>query len=106
MRVTIIGAGVAGLATAAEFTDQGHAVTVIAKSAEIGSDSCSWFAGGMLAPWCEGESAEEPVVRLGQDAIGWWERHVSTVRRKGDARALAHAGHERVAPLRPTYRRA
>ncbi|MHC5231329.1 glycine oxidase ThiO [Brucella sp. LJL56] len=83
MRVTIIGAGVAGLATAAEFTDQGHAVTIIAKSSEIGSDSCSWFAGGMLAPWCEGESAEEPVVRLGQEAIGWWERHVSTVRRKG-----------------------
>ncbi|MBB4093453.1 glycine oxidase ThiO [Ochrobactrum pecoris] len=83
MRVTIIGAGVAGLATAAEFTDQGHTVTIIAKSSEIGSDSCSWFAGGMLAPWCEGESAEEPVVRLGQESIGWWERHVSTVRRKG-----------------------
>ncbi len=83
MRVTIIGAGVAGLAAAAEFTDQGHAVTVIAKSHEIGSDSCSWFAGGMLAPWCEGESAEEPVVRLGQEAITWWERHVATVRRKG-----------------------
>lgn len=83
MRVTIIGAGVAGLACATEFNDQGHAVTVIAKSTEIGSDSCSWFAGGMLAPWCEGESAEEPVVRLGQEAISWWERHVSTVRRKG-----------------------
>ncbi len=83
MRVTIIGAGVAGLVCAAEFHDQGHAVTVIAKSTEIGSDSCSWFAGGMLAPWCEGESAEEPVVRLGQEAIGWWERHVSTVHRKG-----------------------
>ncbi|WP_423754298.1 FAD-dependent oxidoreductase [Brucella melitensis] len=43
MRVTIIGAGVAGLATAAEFTDQGHAVTVIAKSAEIGSSVSRWF---------------------------------------------------------------
>lgn len=83
MRVTIIGAGVAGLATAAEFTDQGHAVTIIARSPKIGSDCCSWLAGGMLAPWCEGESAEEPVVRLGQEAIGWWERHVSTVHRKG-----------------------
>lgn len=83
MRVTIIGAGVAGLATAAEFTDHGHAVTIVAKSPEIGAGCCSWFAGGMLAPWCEGESAEEPVVRLGQEAIGWWERHVSTVRREG-----------------------
>ncbi|MFD1198409.1 glycine oxidase ThiO [Brucella gallinifaecis] len=83
MRVTIIGAGVAGLACAAEFNDQGHAVTVIAKSTVIGAGCCSWFAGGMLAPWCEGESAEEPVVRLGKQAIDWWERHVSTVKRKG-----------------------
>lgn len=83
MRVTIIGAGVAGLATAAEFTDQGHAVTIIARSPKIGSDCCSWLAGGMLAPWCEGESAEEPVVRLGQEAIGWWERQVSGVKREG-----------------------
>jgi len=83
MRVTIIGAGVAGLATAAEFTDQGHAVTVIARSPQIGSDCCSWLAGGMLAPWCEGESAEEPVVRLGQESIGWWEKHVSGVKREG-----------------------
>ncbi|PWL19287.1 glycine oxidase ThiO [Falsochrobactrum shanghaiense] len=83
MRVTIIGAGVAGLAAAAEFTDHGHAVTVIARSAQIGADCCSWLAGGMLAPWCEGESAEEPVVRLGQEALNWWERHVSGVRREG-----------------------
>ncbi len=83
MRVAIIGAGVAGLATAAEFTDQGHAITVVARSPRIGADCCSWLAGGMLAPWCEGESAEEPVVRLGQDAVGWWERHVSCVRREG-----------------------
>ncbi len=83
MRVVIIGAGVAGLATAAEFTDQGHAVTIVARSPRIGADCCSWLAGGMLAPWCEGESAEEPVVRLGQQAIDWWERHVSCVRREG-----------------------
>jgi glycine/D-amino acid oxidase-like deaminating enzyme len=37
----------------------------------------------MLAPWCEGESAEEPVVRLGQEAAAWWERHVEGVVRKG-----------------------
>ena len=26
----------------------------------------------MLAPWCEYENAEEPVLRLGQMAIDWW----------------------------------
>lgn len=83
MQVVIIGAGVAGLTAAAEFIANGHEVTVIARSAQIGDDCCSWLAGGMLAPWCEGESAEEPVVRLGQEAISWWERHVSGVKRDG-----------------------
>lgn len=83
MRVTIIGAGVAGLTAAAEFNANRHEVTVIARSALIGDNCCSWLAGGMLAPWCEGESAEEPVVRLGQEAIAWWERHVSGVKHEG-----------------------
>ena len=29
----------------------------------------------MLAPWCEGESAEASVVDLGQVALDWWPRH-------------------------------
>jgi len=37
----------------------------------------------MLAPFCEGESAEEPVVRLGQEAADWWEAHGAAVTRAG-----------------------
>jgi glycine oxidase len=37
----------------------------------------------MLAPFCEGETAEEPVVRLGQEAAGWWERQGMAVDRRG-----------------------
>lgn len=83
MKITIIGAGVAGLACAAELAPHGYDITIIARSTQIGADTCSWLAGGMLAPWCEGESAEEPVVRLGQEAIDWWERHVDCVKRDG-----------------------
>ncbi|MCX8997252.1 glycine oxidase ThiO [Rhizobiaceae bacterium BDR2-2] len=83
MRITVVGAGVAGLAVATELADRGHAVTIVARSPEIGMDACSWFAGGMLAPWCEGESAEEPVVRLGQEALDWWDRHIDGVVREG-----------------------
>lgn len=83
MDVTIIGAGVAGLAVATELADRGHAITIIARSPEIGADACSWFAGGMLAPWCEGENAEEPVIRLGQEALDWWSAHVDCVVRAG-----------------------
>jgi glycine oxidase len=35
----------------------------------------------MLAPWCERESAEALVARLGQQAIGWWvDKFPGTVR--------------------------
>lgn len=81
--VGIIGAGVVGLACAAELLARGATVTLHERGAFAGERACSWFAGGMLAPWCEGESAEEPVIRLGQEAAGWWERHVEGVVRHG-----------------------
>lgn len=37
----------------------------------------------MLAPFCESETAEEPVVRLGQEAADWWQRHNVDVKRNG-----------------------
>lgn len=80
---TVLGAGVAGLSVAAELADRGVAVTVVDRAGGPGPHGCSWWAGGMLAPFCEGESAEEPVVRLGQEAAGWWQRHAGGVTRRG-----------------------
>jgi glycine oxidase len=37
----------------------------------------------MLAPFCEGESAEEPVVRLGCEAADWWDAKTNAVHRCG-----------------------
>jgi glycine oxidase len=37
----------------------------------------------MLAPYCEGESAEEPVVRLGREAADWWSAKTNAVHRNG-----------------------
>ncbi|WP_293808422.1 glycine oxidase ThiO [uncultured Bosea sp.] len=83
MNVAVVGAGVVGLACATELVARGAHVTVHERGPRIGAGACSWFAGGMLAPWCEGESAEEPVVRLGQQAADWWERHAGGVARNG-----------------------
>lgn len=81
--VKIIGAGVAGLTAAAELVEHGFDVTIYDKADEIGAASCSWYAGGMLAPWCERESAEEPVARLGQEAANWWDDRTGLVVRTG-----------------------
>ena len=51
MRVTVIGAGVAGLTCALELAERGVAVEILERSAQLGAPGCSWFAGGMLAPW-------------------------------------------------------
>jgi len=83
MRVTVIGAGVAGLACATELVASGAEVTVVERAGDLGPASCSWWAGGMLAPWCEGESAEPEVVRLGARAADWWEAQAGGVTRRG-----------------------
>ena len=83
MEVAIIGAGVAGLTCACELVDRGVSVTVYEQSAQLGASACSWFAGGMLAPWCERESADQMVVDLGVQALDWWAAHVDSLQRNG-----------------------
>lgn len=83
VEATVLGAGVAGLSVAAELADRGVRVTLIDRAGGPGPQACSWWAGGMLAPFCEGESAEEPVVRLGQEAAAWWQRQAGGVQRRG-----------------------
>jgi len=74
MRVTVIGAGVAGLACAVELAERGAAVEVLERAATLKEAGCSWFAGGMLAPWCELESSVPLIARLGEEGTPWWRR--------------------------------
>jgi glycine oxidase len=80
MHVTVIGAGVAGLACAVELAERGAMVEVVDRGERLGSSCCSWYAGGMLAPWCELESAEPLVARLGSESIAWWQQRFPGVR--------------------------
>ena len=82
-RATVLGAGVAGLCVAAELVARGCEVRVLDPAPRPGPHGCSWWAGGMLAPFCEGETAEAPVVRLGQEAAAWWTRQGAVVARRG-----------------------
>ena len=81
--VQIIGAGVAGLCCAAELVDRGFHVSIYERSEALGSNACSWWAGGMLAPWCEEESAESMVVDLGKSAADWWQDKTDIVSHRG-----------------------
>lgn len=83
MRVAVIGAGVAGLACASVLAERGAAVEVFERGAAIGEGAASRLAGAMLAPWCELESAEAEVARLGAGAADWWAERVPGVARQG-----------------------
>ncbi len=75
LRVLVRGAGVAGLVTAVTLAEGGARVTLAEQGSRIGSGA-SWKAGGMLAPWCEAETAPAEILLHGEAAIGWWLAHV------------------------------
>ncbi len=81
--ITVLGAGVAGLAVAYELAARGAAPRLVDPAGDPGPHGCSWWAGGMLAPDCEGETAEEPVVRLGREALPWWRAAGAKVAQAG-----------------------
>jgi glycine oxidase len=83
MRATVIGAGVAGLACAIELMERGATVDIVERAPSLGAGACSWYAGGMLAPWCEAESAEPAVARQGEIAPDWWAAHFAGTQRQG-----------------------
>jgi len=72
VQVTVIGAGVAGLSCALELAERGVAVEVLERATQLAGAGCSWFAGGMLAPWCERESSTALVAQLGEESLAWW----------------------------------
>jgi glycine oxidase len=74
MRVSVIGAGIAGLTCALELAERGADVEVLERAAALPAAGCSWYAGGMLAPWCERESSEALIAELGEEGLLWWRR--------------------------------
>jgi glycine oxidase len=70
--VTIIGAGVAGLCAAYALSKAGLTPRLIDRNGAPGPHGCSWWAGGMLAPFCEGAVAEPAIVSHGQAAAAFW----------------------------------
>lgn len=93
MRVTVVGAGVAGLASAIALAERGAEVDVVERGRRLGDGACSWAAGGMIAPWCEAEAGEEEVARLGPEALDWWPRQIDEVAVNGTLVVAARRDH-------------
>src|SRR6195952_1891799 len=70
--ISIIGAGIAGAWQALLFAQAGHAVTLHERSDAAMTLATSYWAGGMLAPWCEREASEPVISRLGIRSLDLW----------------------------------
>ncbi len=106
--VSIIGAGIAGSWHALLFALGGHAVTVHERSDASMTESTSHWAGGMLAPWCEAETSEPVISRLGIRSLDLWRQHFPQTPFKGSlvvAHARDRADFERFAKLTTNRRR-
>src|SRR3981189_1914424 len=73
--VSVIGAGIAGAWQALLFAQAGHAVTLHERSDAGMTESTSYWAGGMLAPYCEAETSEPVISRLGIRSLELWREH-------------------------------
>ncbi len=73
--VSVIGAGIAGAWQALLFAQAGHAVTLHERSDQGMTQSTSYWAGGMLAPYCEAETSEPLISRLGIRSLELWREH-------------------------------
>jgi len=72
VRISVIGAGIAGLTCALELAERGASVELLERAPRLDAAGCSWFAGGMLAPWCECENSGPLIAALGTESLAWW----------------------------------
>jgi glycine oxidase len=106
--VSVIGAGIAGAWQALLFAQAGHDVTLHERSDAAMSESTSHWAGGMLAPWCEAETSEPVISRLGIRSLDLWREQFPQTPFNGSlvvAHARDRADFERFSKLTTGHRR-
>jgi glycine oxidase len=106
--VSVIGAGIAGAWQALLFAQAGREVTLHERSDAAMTQSTSYWAGGMLAPYCEAEASEPAIVRLGIRSLDLWRENFPQTPFNGSlvvAHSRDRADFERFAKLTSGHRR-
>jgi glycine oxidase len=106
--ISIVGAGIAGAWQALLFARAGRDVTLHERSDAAMMQSTSYWAGGMLAPYCEAEVCEPVIVRLGLRSLTLWREYFPQTPFNGSlvvANTRDRADYERFARLTSGYRR-
>jgi len=70
--ITVVGAGITGLWQALTLARRGHRVRLLERATTPFAGAASSFAGAMLAPYCETETAAPVVLELGLKSLALW----------------------------------
>jgi glycine oxidase len=73
-KITVVGAGITGLWQALTLARQGYRVRLLERATTPFAQAASSFAGAMLAPYCEAETAGPVVLDLGLRSIPLWQQ--------------------------------
>ncbi len=83
LKITVRGTGIVGVWQAFVLATKGHKVTLVSNTVEPFKEASSWIAGAMLAPFCETESAEPVIRRLGLSSLPLWQEAFPHVQNNG-----------------------
>jgi glycine oxidase len=106
--INVIGAGIAGTWQALLFAKAGCKVSLYERSDASMMQATSHWAGGMLAPYCESETAEPLITRLGLRSLDLWRDALPQTPFNGSlvvAHARDRADFERFARLADGHKR-
>ncbi|MCF6197876.1 MAG: FAD-binding oxidoreductase [Hyphomicrobiaceae bacterium] len=83
LKITVRGTGIVGVWQAFVLASKGFSVTLTCNTKEPFKEASSWIAGAMLAPFCETESAEPVIRRLGLSSLPLWQEAFPHISRNG-----------------------
>ena len=78
-KIAVVGAGIIGRLLAIKLSESGYDVSIYEKGDWLNSDSCSYTAAGMIAPYCELETAEYLVARIGLEPFYLWPEIINSL---------------------------
>lgn len=81
--ITVLGAGILGLWQALTLARAGHRVRLLEASAEPFADAASLYAGVMLAPEREAETAPMMLRQLGREGVALWRNLCPALKTNG-----------------------
>lgn len=75
--IGIVGAGIIGRLLALRLSEENFKVSLYEQNSWTNTNACSTSAAGMIAPYCELDTAEYLIARMGMESLEYWPQIIS-----------------------------